>query len=440
MMCRELLNGIRDHNHREMTMSVRRILISMALVLAVAGCAENLSPPAAVDQGPHFLRWATPTRPEFAFEGADAVGSRFASLSSPTPPVVDQSSSAHGKTGTLSWSHVVGTGSNPLLVVGVSVSTGKTVTSVTYRGAALTYLGGADNSQAGMRAELWYLTAPAPGTGTVSVKVSGKTELVGGAVSFFGAHPSAPLASLVSASSTTDGTNAAVTLASASGDRAISVLVIGGGAALCTPTAGQAEHWDLYSSVISGGASTVVAGGPVTMGWTASSAQPWALAAAAIRPAPHLALTQYQATFWARRGQSRSLQINYAAGDGTSPFMKLTISNPTYVPGRGTLAVGDSVLVTATVDPDAIVVTLEPHGMLFDTPAQLQIWYGGAGGDLNGDGVVNSTDAFIETWLLSMWYQATPTDPWWPILATKSLSTKSFTAALPHFSGYAVAW
>jgi hypothetical protein len=259
-------------------------------------------------------------------------------------------------------------------------------------------------------------------------------------VSFFGANQSAPLASLVSASSTTDGTGAAVTAPSESGDRVISVLVIGGGAASRTPAAGQTEHWDLYSSVISGGASTVVAGGPVTMGWTASSAQPWALAAAAIKPAPHLALSEYQATFWARRGQSRTLQINYAAGGGTSPFMKLTISDPTYVPGRGNLAVGDSVLVTATVDPNAIVVTLQPHGMLFGTPAQLQIWYGGAGGDLNNDGVVNSTDAFIETWLLSMWYQATPTDPWWPMWATKSLSTKSFTAALAHFSGYAVSW
>ena len=80
-----------------------------------------------------------------------------------------------------------------------------------------------------------------------------------------------------------------------------------------------------------------------------------------------MALTQYQATFWAKRGQARSLQINYAAGGGTSPFLKLTVSDPTYVPGRGNIAMGDSVLVTATVDPNALTISLEPHQMQFGT-------------------------------------------------------------------------
>lgn len=96
--------------------------------------------------------------------------------------------------------------------------------------------------------------------------------------------------------------------------------------------------------------------------------------------------------------------------------------------------------MTATVDPNAISVTLQPHGTQFGKPAQLQIWYGGAGGDLNNDGKVDSNDSFIETWLLGMWYQATPSDPWWPTPASKSLSTKLLTAPLAHFSQYAVAW
>ncbi|HEY6947340.1 MAG TPA: hypothetical protein VI297_00880, partial [Gemmatimonadales bacterium] len=403
------------------------------LALVATGCAENLSSPSAVEQGPRFLRWATPT--QFEFQGMTAVRSPLAASVTQTPPLVDRVSSAHGKMAPLSWSHTVGTGSNPLLVVGVSVSTGKTVTSVTYRGAALTYLGDANNSQAGMRAELWYLKAPAPGTGTVSVSVSGKTEVVGGAVSFFGTDQFAPFGSVVSASS--NSTTASVATASGASDLVISVLVIGGSAASRTPAAGQTELWDLYSSVISGGASAAAGGGSVTMGWTASSAQPWALAAAAIKPAPAgVALAQTQATFWAKRGESRAVQINYAANGGTAPFLKLTVSDPTYVPGIGNLAVGDSVLVTATVDPIAVTVSLEPHQTQFGTPAQLQIWYGGAGGDLNGDGVVDAGDTYIENQLLGMWYQADPTTSWTPITATQSLGDKSFTASLAHFSGY----
>jgi hypothetical protein len=421
-----------------MLMSVRRFVTSLGLVLIAAACGENLSPPAAVDQGPHFLRWATPTRPEFAFEGADAVGSRFVNLSSPTPAVVDRSSSATKSGTSLSWSHTVGTGSDRLLVVGVSVENGKAVSAVSYGGAALTFLGARSNS--GFRAELWYLKAPASGTGTVAVSLSGSANMVGGAVSFFGADQFTPFGSFVSASAT--GTTATVSTTSSSTDLVISALAIDGNASSRTPAAGQTPRWNLVSSStdVAGGFSTA-AGGVTSMSWTASSAQPWALTAAVLKPAPvGVALTQYQATLWAKRGQSRSLQINYSAGGGTSPFLKLTVSDPTYIPGRGTLAVGDSVLITATVDPNAVTVSLEPHQMEFGTPAQLQIWYGGAGGDLNGDGVVNATDADIESQLLGMWYQAVPGSSWDAIPATQSVSTKSFTAALQHFSGYAVSW
>lgn len=153
-----------------------------------------------------------------------------------------------------------------------------------------------------------------------------------------------------------------------------------------------------------------------------------------------LGLASYQATFYAVRGKARTLQINYSGADGTTPFMQLTVSDPTYVPGQGALAEGDSVLITATVDPASIVVELQPHGTRFGTPAQLTLWYGGAKGDLNGDGAVDATDAQIEQSMLQLWYRQTPTDPWTLFSANKDLVEKSFTAALQHFSGYGVAW
>jgi len=162
-----------------------------------------------------------------------------------------------------------------------------------------------------------------------------------------------------------------------------------------------------------------------------------------------LSLNQVTATFWAVRGEQRSVQINYlsATGDTSAPFLRLSIADPIYVPGRGDVAPGDSVLITITIDTVNIGVSLEPTGLRFGDPAQLQIWYAGAGGDLNGDGVVDSTDARIESRLLGMWYREGADSQWTPIPAAQSLPDKSFMSELLHFcdfevsfSEYAVSW
>jgi len=155
---------------------------------------------------------------------------------------------------------------------------------------------------------------------------------------------------------------------------------------------------------------------------------------------PPLSLDTYQISFWAVRGESRSVVINYQSSIDSQvhPFLQLTTTDPQRVPGVGDLAVGDSVLVTVTVDTSKIGVRFEPTGLLFGTPANLKIWYGGAGGDLNGDGVVDSTDSKIEAQLLGLWYREGDTDPWTKLEATQSLTDKSFAYALPHFSEYDV--
>ena len=96
--------------------------------------------------------------------------------------------------------------------------------------------------------------------------------------------------------------------------------------------------------------------------------------------------------------------------------------------------------MTVTIDPSNIKISLEPTGLLFGNPAQLQIWYGGAGGDLNGDGVVDDADAWIEAQLLGMWYREGADGSCTAMPAAQSLADKSFTSALPHFSEYALCW
>jgi hypothetical protein len=183
--------------------------------------------------------------------------------------------------------------------------------------------------------------------------------------------------------------------------------------------------------------------------FTTIGARPGQVTAAALMASPatglrlaSLSLAEYTATFWAVRGQQRLVQINYlsATGDTSSPFLMLAITDPVYAPGQGNLASGDSVLISVTVDPTNIKVSLQPTGLLFGDPAQLQISYAGAGGDLNGDGVVDSTDAYIESHLLGMQYRESVDSAWAAIPATQSLSAKSFSSALPHFSEYAVSW
>ena len=152
---------------------------------------------------------------------------------------------------------------------------------------------------------------------------------------------------------------------------------------------------------------------------------------------PPLSLDQYTVSFWAVRGESRSVVINYrdANNDTSNPFLTLKITDPALLPDGSELAAGDSVLITVTVDTVRIGVSLEPSGLQFGAPAELTINYGGAGGDLNGDGMADSTDAFIEQRLLGLWYRES-SEEWTQVPAIHSIENKLFTSFLPHFCEY----
>jgi len=192
------------------------------------------------------------------------------------------------------------------------------------------------------------------------------------------------------------------------------------------------------------GVQPSLAGTPHFLRWAGSVAPQFGaarVAGSAFQAAP-LSLDRYSVSFWAVRGQSRSAQLNYldASGGTSQAFLNLTITDPETLPDGSTLADGDSVLVTVNIDTTKIGVSLEPTGLQFGAPAQMQMWYGGAGGDLNGDGVVDASDAYIETQLLGMWYREGDVADWQRIPATQLVDQKSFIVALPHFSQYAVSW
>jgi len=156
---------------------------------------------------------------------------------------------------------------------------------------------------------------------------------------------------------------------------------------------------------------------------------------------PPLSLEQYTVSFWAVRGESRSIRINYSStiDNDSHPFLELTATDPVFAPEIGEIAMGDSVLITVSVDTSKIGVRFEPTGLQFGTASQLKIYYGGASGDLNGDGVANEADAQLEQQMLGLWYREYNNDDWSQVPASQSTGEKSFTYALPHFCEYAVA-
>jgi uncharacterized repeat protein (TIGR01451 family) len=128
---------------------------------------------------------------------------------------VDSESNNYGTLGgfgatTLTISHTTGTGTNRLMLVGVSmnIANGNTaaVTSVTNGTTALTLLGAHNDAGGTRRVEMWYLLAPASGTATVTVTVNipgfVNEGVAAGVMTFTGVDQTVPLGAFNSADGT----------------------------------------------------------------------------------------------------------------------------------------------------------------------------------------------------------------------------------------------
>ena len=195
----------------------------------------------------------------------------------------------------MTWRHTVGAVSDGLLLVGVSIRDAtKTVTGVTYGGQALTLLGTRNSDDNSVRIELWYLLAPAAGTADVTVTLSTKGKMVGGAVSYGGVDPSSPFGPFVSTISAGQGTSdPTLTLFSTSGDLVQDVVVVEGSAQALTAGPGQTERWNgsfapgggaVGGGALAGGGSTAPGAASVTMSWTKAKKGRWVIGALSIHP------------------------------------------------------------------------------------------------------------------------------------------------------------
>jgi uncharacterized repeat protein (TIGR01451 family) len=281
------------------------------------------------------------------------------------------STSKTSSTGSVTLSHTTGTGSNRLLLVGVSFQkngvTDRQVSTVTYSGQSLTRAGfGQNAADAEDRAEIWYLMNPPSGTANVVVTMTGASNpesIVVGATTFTGVHQTTPLGTAVG-TGVPDGSGAgspSVTVASATGQLVFDTVAVDQGATL-SENSGQTQRWDVSTGTgtedTRGAASTKAGAASVTMAWTSGdTSQAWAIVAVPIRPAPagvtNTSFTQspvMASNFVMPGGGSINVTTYVNVTSGSMPASPnitavlkygatsiATLSSPTYNSGAGTL-------------------------------------------------------------------------------------------------------
>jgi uncharacterized repeat protein (TIGR01451 family) len=197
---------------------------------------------------------------------------------------------SNGSTTSLSWFHGVGSGSNRILIVGVSYSGGSVTTStVTYGLTPLTRIGVQSGTFNQNRTELWYLLAPPTGSSAVAIAVSPAKEVAACAISYTGVNQTTPLNTFVSAAGQSN--TASVNVVSAPGELVVDTVSANGDAQYLSVNAGQTQRWTLQTgtfaaNVRSGGSSEPGASSQVNMSWTLGQSTTWSIGAVSLKPVP----------------------------------------------------------------------------------------------------------------------------------------------------------
>jgi Zn-dependent metalloprotease len=193
-------------------------------------------------------------------------------------------SSAHtiDDASTLSWDHH-SSGSDRLLLAGVTVRSNRAVIDITYAGQSLTrireYHPGID-----VRTELWYLLAPPTGTHAVVVTTESATTIEAGAITWNGVGQTAETALGADACAGGTGTTASLTVAGAPGEVVVDTIGTQAFYATVTADGSQLERWNRPGSWGVGAASSKPGEAQTTMSWTLAYNENWAQCAVALRP------------------------------------------------------------------------------------------------------------------------------------------------------------
>lgn len=194
------------------------------------------------------------------------------------------SSTSSSGVGPFTFSHTV-TGSETVLLVGIALyDSNDVVSGVTYNGVAMTAVPSSTVSNGQYTTTLYYLVAPASGANNVSVSVTGTVFEIGiGSISLTGADQATPLGTANTA--TGNSTTPSVNVTSASGEIVVDTsLIVHSGT--YSVGGGQTSRWNAIGSggFIKYAGSTEPGDTSVTMSWSNTSAQDWAISAVPVKP------------------------------------------------------------------------------------------------------------------------------------------------------------
>jgi hypothetical protein len=199
-----------------------------------------------------------------------------------------------GGASTVSWSHTTGSGSNRIMIVGVSIRVATvTVSSLTYGAQSLTFLRADTHPSSTIRSEIWYLIAPASGTATVTVTLSGTSRAVGGSCTFTGVVQTSPIDVSNGATGSSSSPSGSVTVVTANSILLGHLAISGSSNTVSSEGSGQTATWDNVTSqqaqsdrnIGHGSTKGPVAAGSQSMSWGLSGTTDWAVSIVALKPA-----------------------------------------------------------------------------------------------------------------------------------------------------------
>ena len=183
------------------------------------------------------------------------------------------------------FDHVIGAGSDQIIIVAVSYKDGgHTVSGVTHDGLALSPIRSDVQPLSTSESSLWYRIAPSTTGDQVSVDLSSAQDVVVGAISLNNVYQADPMG----ADNGNDGTDDTPTVSvTTTFSNSWVVDVVDTFAGPMTAGAGQTERWDTIQSSTRGAGSTEVTTtfGSYTMSWTnTAGSNNWVISAAEIKP------------------------------------------------------------------------------------------------------------------------------------------------------------
>jgi len=193
----------------------------------------------------------------------------------------------------ITWTHVIGSGTNRFMVIGISIRTVTvSVLNVAVDGQMATFLR-SDVQGTQVKGEIWYLISPNSGSKTVTVNLSGISKASGGSVSYTGVAQTSPLDNHRAVLYAGDSPSISLTTTVAS-DWIFSNLAVSGTATVATHGGGQVHR---YYEIGTGGSGTSRAGadgddkpttapGSYTMFWNMTFYSDVIAQAVALKPAP----------------------------------------------------------------------------------------------------------------------------------------------------------